>query len=200
MMIEFHTWIQSFMTLFLTLVGGFPFDEMRQIAPVSSVVFTIAWVLIMVMILSNMFVAILTEWYYRINEEQLIERMKISQECGHSIHAHPIQEKLQWLTSLYRGRSKGLNGKAAEAERNAKEVRKMLRRADLRDVDHVRQALVHGERLVAMDLARHFGGSVYTACGFVQRVRELAEVNGNEVGGFGAEKEDIETKEQEEVK
>jgi len=203
MMVQFHTWARSFVTLFLTLVGGFPYDEMRRIAPVSSVIFTIAWVLIMVMILSNMFVAILAEWYYRVNEDHVIEHAKISKACGHSVLAQPARHMLRQLASRCRGRSPVLGGKAADAQRAARELRQMLKGADLRDVEYVRKALVEGQKLAAVDFARHFKGNVYLAYDFAQKLRDLAEANTAQragAGGFAAEKDDQEAMEQDQVR
>merc|ERR1719424_2636028 len=70
---EFCTWPKSFTTLFLAMAGGFPFQEMKQLAPISAAIFATAWILIMAMVLANMFVAILTEWYRQVTQQHKAE-------------------------------------------------------------------------------------------------------------------------------
>merc|ERR1719230_1594143 len=77
-MIEFHSWLRSFSTLMQSITGGLPYDEMKQHAAI----FTMAWILMVVMVLLNMFVAILTEWHAQVNEEDTKEEKKLEKKTG----------------------------------------------------------------------------------------------------------------------
>merc|ERR1719335_151422 len=82
MMIEFHSWTRSFSTLVQTVTGGLPYDEMKRHSPIGAAIFTMAWILMVVMVLLNMFVAILTEWHAQVNEEDTREEKKLERKTG----------------------------------------------------------------------------------------------------------------------
>mmetsp|Transcript_78078 Transcript_78078/g.220787 ORF Transcript_78078/g.220787 Transcript_78078/m.220787 type:complete len:748 (-) Transcript_78078:95-2338(-) len=186
MMIEFHSWPRSFVTLFLTMVGGFPYDEIKRVAPASGVLFTISWVSIMVMVVANMFVAILVEWYHRVEEEHRTEELKLGRATGGAHVGRPLWGLLYWplLASLWQ-RLTGRQGPVTGPEQHLLEARRLLRLADLREADTLREALVSGDGLVAADLARHFRGDLRTAHGFLQAVEQFAD--SQSVGASGAD-------------
>mmetsp|Transcript_41450 Transcript_41450/g.93503 ORF Transcript_41450/g.93503 Transcript_41450/m.93503 type:complete len:746 (-) Transcript_41450:9-2246(-) len=196
MMVEFHTWPQTFVTLFLTMVGGYPYDEMKQVAPVTGPLFTIAWVLIMVMVIANMFVAILAEWYRRVIDDHKTEETKVWQKAGAGLRSRMGAGDL--LRSLFLmcpgvGGAPDNSFRAQEAD-----VRRMLQRGDFRSTDYIRRALISNEELVTEDLAHHFGGDIKTTADFVRRVQQIeqSEVARSHVGFDDAEEEEVQEQEQ----
>jgi len=198
MLVEFHSWPRSFVTLFLTMVGGFPYEDIRRVDAFGGAVFTAAWVLVMVMVVVNMFVAILTEWYRLVEEERRTVEERLRRRVGTTARGWPFHDSLRCLPGF-----RGSGAQGGEADHHAWEVKQLLRRADLRHAEHVREALVSGNSLVAADLLAHFRGDLRTAHDFTQKVQRLAEAEGalgaGEVGGF-QERDAIEAKEQEQLR
>jgi hypothetical protein len=197
MMPEFHTWPRAFATLFLTLVGGYPYDDMHFVAPISAWIFTLCWVLVAVMVLANMFVAILAEWYHRVLEERDQEEAKLRRKLGRQQRS--LSSLLVWLRSMIPSHGKGGAGKASQYNHPYKQVRRLLAGTDLRDTEHVRKALLAGKEMSAVDLAGHFGGNARGALDFVRGVQLLAasadtgeqgDPDIGDLGDFGGRHED----------
>lgn len=163
---EFSSWTQSFATLLLTMVGGFPYAAMARVAPFSAAVFTTFWVLLMVMILANMFIAILTESYRIVQEDSCEEDAKLRCKVGNATDVSLLQ--------LFKHRIRlGKSGHAPLKAANV-DIFRMLRKANLVNTEHLRTAVLQGKTLVPEDLAQHFGGNLHATKEFVHRVQEAA--------------------------
>mmetsp|Transcript_48262 Transcript_48262/g.124549 ORF Transcript_48262/g.124549 Transcript_48262/m.124549 type:complete len:271 (-) Transcript_48262:15-827(-) len=155
------------------------------------------------MIVANMFVAILTEWYRRVIEDEQVEETKVETRVGMAY----LMRGTSWQGAVKRlVGSWGFYLKAEdEVESREQEVNKSLKRADLRTTDYIRQALVSGQTVTGTDLARHFHGDVSNACSFVQKVKALAEAESQRSGVTGLEglpttKEEVKNQELEQLR
>jgi len=194
---EFHSWPQSFATLLLTMVGGFPYNEIRRAGPVSAGIFTAVWVLLMILILANMFVAVLVEWYRRVEEEHAHEEAMLDKVVGEAVvRGRPFYSFIQRLSSPFQRGARNVNVSSVQVDHCAREVGTALHRLDLRrSTEHVRKAVVKGEMLVAEDLQNNFGGDMAAAHEFVlglQRLQEAEEIRSgqHEVGGYHDRRQD----------
>jgi len=172
-MIEFHNWGQSFTTLFQSLMGGLPYEGMSQDAPISAAFFTFAWVLMMCMVFSSMFVAILTQWYFQVHEESLNEQRNLAQKVGPQASDGFFTIAWRRLQCLFGGDSE-----EAEFDQAAREVQRFARaaRADFTDLEWIRKAMISGKPVNMADISGHFRGNDRKAAEFVAQVRELADV------------------------
>lgn len=171
-MVEFHDWGTSFTTLFQSLMGGLPYEVMSQDKPIGAALFTFAWVLLMCMVFASMFIAILTQWYLQVHQENSKEGETLAREVGP--HASD-----GFFTICFR-RIASLMGKADPEEVRfdaaAREIQKALRQADFTDSDWVRKAVQDGTKCTVADVSKHFGGDDSKAYNFVQQIRGLADM------------------------
>jgi len=180
MMVEFHSLTRSFSTLVQTVNGGLPFDEMRMFQPVAAYIFTIAWILVMVMVLVNMFVAILSEWHGEVSRENNKENMKLMNRVGKNAKYGFFGGLFRYVYTRLAG------GKDAEAAGNdtlletiydyddrTREVAAALKTADLRYADHIRKCLIDGKKVGFEDIVKHFGGNEEKAHHFVNKLQDL---------------------------
>jgi len=175
-MLEFHSWWQSFSTLIQSLLGGLPFHDMKRYAPVSAAIFSVAWVLTMSMVFSSMFVAILTGWYLEVHEDCMTEESKLVDKVGNRAKDGLFGRFFRALAQLLPCKKKdSAVDDADDFDFRAREVTKALKRADLRNTEHVRRALMSDRRLSVSELSRHFNGDDQATFDFVQKMRELAE-------------------------
>lgn len=207
-MIEFHSWPRSFVTLFLTMVGGYPYDDMKRVAPFSGAIFTVVWVLVMVMVVANMFVAILTESYSRVEEENALEDKRLKAAVCATKKGRPFNMILNQLGLAFGKKSwsgvrplGGLRG-GAKAATDEEELIKLLKKADLRSTDYVRQALLGHESLVTENIARHWGGDIRETSNFVDKLRRLAdeESSKQDNNAIFQSQDEIENEEQEQLR
>jgi hypothetical protein len=166
-MTEFHNWGQSFTTLFQSLMGGLPYDVMSQESPISASVFTLTWTLMMCLVFTSMFIAILTQWYLQVYEDDDIERKKLIQQVGpqaldgyfkiflRSLRDHASEKTASETTSAEDEvkRLVILDHAILEAY---KEMRNEKPDFIAKDTEWVRQALINGEKKQLSDLALHF--------------------------------------------
>jgi len=194
---EFHSWPQSFATLLLTMVGGFPYNEIRRVGPVSAGIYTAVWVLLMILILTNMFVAVLVEWYRRIEEEHNHEEKILDKVVGEAVvRGRPFYSFVRLLLSPFQRGGRQVNAATMLVDSCAQEVSAALRRLDSRrNTEHVRQAVIARDMMVAEELQDNFGGDMNAAHEFVlglQRLQEAEELRSaqHEVGGLRDRRED----------
>jgi hypothetical protein len=194
---EFHSWPQSFATLLLTMVGGFPYNEIRRVEPVSAGIFLAVWVLVMILILANMFTAVLVEWYRRVEEELNYEKAMLDKVVGEAVvRGRPFDNLIRWLSSPFQRRSRLVNHASVQVDHCAREVRTAIRGLDLRrSNEHVRKAVIEHEMLVTEDMQGSFGGDMHAAHEFVlalQRLQLAEEIRSgqHEVGGIRDRRQD----------
>lgn len=173
-MIEFHNWGQSFTTLFQSLMGGLPYEVMSEDTPISAALFTFTWVLMMCMVFSSMFVAILTQWYLQVHEENCKEKRKLAQEVGPRASEGFFQILQQRWTISYASFYGRTDSEEARFDDAVRDVQKALRQADFTDSEWIRAAVHSGTKVQVADLSKHFRGDDMKALHFVQKVRDLA--------------------------
>jgi len=150
-------------------------------APFSGAIFTVVWVLVMVMVVANMFVAILTESYSRVEEENLLEDKRLKASVCATKKGRPFNMILNQLGLAFGKKSwsgvrpwTGVRG-GAKAATDEEELIKLLKKADLRSTDYVRQALLGHESLLTENIARHWGGDIRETSSFVDKLKRLAD-------------------------
>jgi hypothetical protein len=154
----FNTYIRAFTTLFLSLVGGFPYDTMRKVAPVSALVFSTAWIVVVVFVLANVFIAIMTEWYRQVNEEERHIEKKIAEHVTKAALEVLSKNAIQiGLRKLY-GRVR--SNVDTELEKLLGECAVALKDADLGDLEHMRLALIGGKNVDVRALTVHWSARV----------------------------------------
>lgn len=205
----FNSYIRAFTTLFLSLVGGFPYDTMRKVAPVSALVFSTAWVIVVVFVLTNVFISIMTEWYRQVSEEEKHIEINIAEDVGKGaleiLSMNVIQVGLRKMYAKMRGRS------PTPFEELLQEAAEVLKDADLADLEHMRKALIERETLNVKALTAHFSSRVdddslkqaYDVVTKVQNIKdkaaEVEEAAGEVVDDEGGTAEN-EAQEQEELR
>lgn len=198
MMIEFHSFSQSFSTLVQTITGGLPFDDMKLHSPIGAAVFTIAWILMVVMVLMNMFVAILTEWQTQVTQDNQDEEEKLLKKVGKNAEIGFFGGCFRYLYTKLRGETEGAPGTIYDYNEHAREANKAMKKATLRNADVVRKALLKGENLNQADIVRHFNGDEAKAADFYKKVKAM--IASNSSGEQGDEEEDQELREQQRLK
>lgn len=185
MMEEFHTWPQSFSTLFQTMGGGLPFKDMKNFAPVGASIFTIFWIIIMTMVLINMFVAILTDAHQEVTDENKKEDIKLTTKVGDSAKIGFIGGIYRYLYTRLTGKKiKEVKGSSKPVESEPPktiydfgdrtgEVNAALKKVDLRKTDLIRKALLKDQKVTPEDVAMLFGGDMIQTQEFVNKVNEL---------------------------
>mmetsp|Transcript_26852 Transcript_26852/g.61928 ORF Transcript_26852/g.61928 Transcript_26852/m.61928 type:complete len:748 (-) Transcript_26852:9-2252(-) len=201
MMVEFHSWMQSFSTLLQALVGGLPFEGMKLFAPISAIVFAVAWILVMAMVLVNMFVAILTEWYLQVNEENRLVDQKLEEKTGANAQAGILTLLWTKIRSLVRGvQNIEIKDLKAKATSNiifgnnpvSQSVSKYVKQSHWQDTEKVRKAVAQGKPFKASEMAAHFRGDQNKAYDFLNLLKRLA-------GGAPQKQFDQEKREQEQI-
>jgi hypothetical protein len=200
MMVEFHSWSQSFSTLVQTMGGGLPYDDMKQFSPIGAAVFTMAWILMMAMVLVNMFVAILTDAHAEVNSEIQKEEQKLTSKVGKSAQIGFFGGKFRYLYTKMTGRKRQSDEDGPttiyDYGEKTKEVNRALKKVDLRQAEKVREAMIKDQQITAEDVSSLFGGDMPAAQEFVKKMRSLMENEGvGETGG-----EDQELREQQRLK
>jgi len=154
----FNTYTRAFTTLFLSLVGGFPYDTMRKVAPVSALVFSTAWVVVVVFVLTNVFISIMTEWYRQVCEEEKLIEQKISEQVGKGaleiLSMNVIEVRLGKMFASMRGRA------PTPFEELLQEAADSLKDAELADLEHLRLALIEGNTVDVKAITTHFSSRV----------------------------------------
>eukprot|EP00403_Amphidinium_massartii_P019164 CAMPEP_0178409896 /NCGR_PEP_ID=MMETSP0689_2-20121128/20698_1 /TAXON_ID=160604 /ORGANISM="Amphidinium massartii, Strain CS-259" /LENGTH=589 /DNA_ID=CAMNT_0020031051 /DNA_START=153 /DNA_END=1922 /DNA_ORIENTATION=+ len=201
MMVEFHSWLQAFSTLLQALIGGLPFEDMRLFAPISAIVFAVAWTLVMAMVLVNMFVAILTEWYLQVNEENHLVDQKLIEKTGANAQAGVLSVLWAKMSGLFTG-SQNIDVKDLKARATSsvifgnnpvsKSATDYVKMSHWQDTEAVRKAMAQGKPYKASDMAAHFRGDRNKAYDFLALLKRLA-------GGAPPEQYDEEKKEQEQL-
>merc|ERR1719428_1974491 len=189
MMVEFHSWTQSFSTLVQTMGGGLPYDDMKQFSPIGAAVFTMAWILMMAMVLVNMFVAILTDAHAEVQSEIQKEESKLTAKVGKSAQIGFFGGAFRYFYTKLTG-DKGKSGDNQENletiydyGEKTKDVNRALKKVDLRQAEKIREALIKDENINATDVAGLFGGDVIAANDFVKKMRSLMEAEGADTNG-----------------
>jgi len=126
----------------------------------------------MCMVFSSMFIAILTQWYFQVHKENANEKLKLAREVGPLASDGFFKIVLRTLLSLW-GRS---DSEEARFDDAARDVQKALRLADFTDSEWVREAVASDTRVLVGDLTKHFRGDDVEAYNFVQKVRDLADM------------------------
>jgi len=185
MMVEFHSWTQSFSTLVQTMGGGLPYDDMKQFSPIGAAIFTMAWILMMAMVLVNMFVAILTDAHAEVNSEIQKEESKLTAKVGQSAQIGFFGGAFRYFyTKLTGDKNKAQDGGDGQLEtiydygERTKDVNRALKKVDLRQAEKIREALIKDENINAGDVADLFGGDMIAANDFVKKMRSLMEAGG----------------------
>lgn len=175
----FNTYIRAFTTLFLSLVGGFPYDTMRKVAPVSALVFSIAWIVIVVFVLANVFIAIMTEWYRQVDQEEKQIEQKVSEQVGggalEALSMNALQVGLQRLYAKCFSRRT-----ETSMQTHLRELTELLKDAELGDLEHMRSALLEGKGLDVKAITVHFSQradetSLRQAYDVVNKVQEMKD-------------------------
>jgi len=146
-----------------------------------------------------------------VEDENNVEQAKLKAKVGETKKGRPFNILLNQLSLTLGakgwGRDRGIKSIGADNAKKAEAMAtKLLRRADLRYTDYVRDALLNGEDLVCESIAHHWGDdpkdSVEQANSFVASVRDLAEAessNGGTASSF-QNQEEIESQEQEQLR
>lgn len=188
-MIEFHNWGDSFVTLFQSFTGGLPYETMSQVAPVSAALFTVAWVLMMAIVLASMFVAILVHCYFESSAEMDDQNTKLSEKARSAANYTITQLLIKRILELVR-RPGPKAADDTEVEQHMRKAIEHLSSADSRDkptIDMIRKAVAEETELNVASLTRYFKGDEKQAGQFVHKVRELADAdskNADEVRNF----------------
>jgi len=172
----FNTYTRAFTTLFLSLVGGFPYDTMRKVAPVSALVFSTAWVVVVVFVLTNVFISIMTEWYRQVCEEEKDLDEKIAAQVGKGaleiLSMNVLQVRLGQLYAKMRGLP------PTPFEELLQEAAEVLKDADLANLDYMRSALIEGKSVDVKAITTHFSSrvdddSLKQAYDVVEKVKDM---------------------------
>jgi len=182
--------------------GGLPYDDMKQFSPIGAAIFTMAWILMMAMVLVNMFVAILTDAHAEVNSEIQKEESKLTAKVGKSAQIGFFGGAFRYFyTKLTGDKSKsGDNSENLETiydyGEKTKDVNRALKKVDLRQAEKIREALIKDENINAGDVAGLFGGDMIAANDFVKKMRSLMEAEGADTNA----EDEQELKEQQRLK
>lgn len=172
----FHSLDRSFSTLLTTILAGLPFEGMKIAEPFAAQVFLGAWVFVMVLVLINMFVAIIADAHGLTNEEIQREAGILVGRAGLNAELGFFTGLLRWLqTKLKLGRSKDGNTKMTifDADEDGKAIRNFLRiKGELRSADAIRKKVIRREKIKANDITALFNGDVVAAMEFVSKLQQ----------------------------
>uniref|UniRef100_A0A0G4GE61 Uncharacterized protein n=1 Tax=Chromera velia CCMP2878 TaxID=1169474 RepID=A0A0G4GE61_9ALVE len=96
---EFHSWVSSFSTLLQTLAGGLPYDLMKFFSPIATPVFYGTFILVVIFVLINMFVAILTDAHAEVQGRIRAESAIIEATLGKTTTQPYLVGVWKWLKS-----------------------------------------------------------------------------------------------------
>eukprot|EP00929_Paragymnodinium_shiwhaense_P069220 TRINITY_DN34919_c0_g1_i1.p1 TRINITY_DN34919_c0_g1~~TRINITY_DN34919_c0_g1_i1.p1 ORF type:complete len:785 (+),score=169.01 TRINITY_DN34919_c0_g1_i1:86-2440(+) len=193
-LVEFHTWPASLATLLLTLQGGLPYGEMRQASEAPAAVFAFAWVIVVSMLLGNLFVGILSEWFRMemLEWEQVAERLeeRVSASAMRMMTEGRIAAVLRRCcrrSSTQTQRKGGERSSGRIFSQLMQEATSMLRQADVNDLSDVRAAVLADSSVgfYVADLAVHFRGDMHRTYEFAMKVRQLADRDAGKARGAG---------------
>merc|ERR1719316_1434541 len=179
MLVEFHSWSQSFSTLVQCLGGGLPYDDMKAFSPNGAAMFTAAWVMTMAMILLNLLVGILCDAQAEVTRQIGVETEKLEEVVGESAKIGVIGGITKSITSKY-AKNVNLPGVTSEStifdnnEKN-KAIKEKLQELDMHHADQIRDAVVEGQSMSKNDLYGILGEDREAVDFFVERVKALAK-------------------------
>lgn len=180
MLVDFHSWSQSFSTLVQCLGGGLPYDDMKAFTPMGAALFTAAWVMTMAMILLNLLVGILCEAQAEVTRQIGVETEKLEEVVGESSKVGVIGGLAKAVTTRYAKNVKipGISSEEEtifDATSKNKAIQEKLAELDMHKADQIRDAVVEGESLQKSDLYELLGEDRGVVDAFVERVKSLAK-------------------------